>query len=206
MAPRLLFTGIGFLLGWMLKSDNACRIEKSRAEQKAEREFRRANIDPLTKAFNRRYMEAVLKEWWERAVEGRDSFSLLMIDLNRFKFINDHYGHPMGDRVLQAAAQTILNQTRPTDFLFRYGGDEFLILLPQTDSNRGLRLAKKLREEMNKLTFQGPNQTPFKADFSTGIIGYSSKMRSLQEMLDKLDHSLYLAKREPNHLRLTGSS
>lgn len=205
MGPILLFTGIGFLLGWILKSDNACRVEKIQVEQRAEREFRRAMVDPLTKAFNRRYMESVLKEWWDRSSQGPDSFSLLMIDLNQFKFINDHYGHHLGDRVLQETAQTLLSQTRPTDFLFRYGGDEFLILLPRTGFDRAIVLAKRLREEMEKLTFQGPDQTSFKADFSAGIIEYSPKMKSLGALLDQLDQSLYQAKREPTHLSFTGS-
>jgi diguanylate cyclase (GGDEF)-like protein len=196
----LLFIGLGILLGWMVNTDRRCRLARVRAEARAEEEFHRSIIDSLTQAYNRRYMDVVLEETWNLTRKGEGSFSLLMVDLDNFKSINDRYGHPVGDRVLQATAQTIFKQIRQTDLLFRYGGDEFLILLPQTRRDRAFCLAQRLRDEMAKLIFQEP--TVFKVDFSVGVVEYQSSFKSIQELLSKLDESLYLAKKKSSHVAL----
>lgn len=168
----LLMTGLGSLLGRLVDTDHRCRRARVEAEQRAETEFRRSITDPLTQAFNRRYLETLLKECWNLTQKGETFFSLLMIDLDHFKSINDHHGHLVGDRVLQITARTIMGQIRQNDLLFRYGGDEFLILLPQTRQDRALHLAKRLRDEMAKLSFKALDHSSFRTDFSVGVIEY----------------------------------
>jgi diguanylate cyclase (GGDEF)-like protein len=199
-AEIILFIGVGALLGWLVARDRSCKVEKTKAEERAEREFHSSITDPLTQAFNRRYMDVVVEERWNRAQKEGEVFSLLMIDLNNFKFINDHYGHLLGDRVLQLAVQSIFKQIRKTDFLFRYGGDEFLILIPEVSQEKALALAERLRNEIAKLTFWSEDHSAFKADFSIGVIQYHPAFKDLREMLNKLDESLYAAKKESTHI------
>jgi predicted signal transduction protein with EAL and GGDEF domain len=104
IAEMILFAGIGILLGWMVQTDRRCRMARIKAEERAEAEFRHSITDPLTQIFNRRFMDQVLKETWQEALKGKAGFSLLMIDLDHFKQINDHYGHPTVDQVLQTTA------------------------------------------------------------------------------------------------------
>ena len=196
LSEILLFTGVGTLLGWMVDHDRACRIKRYEAEERAEREFRRSITDPLTQAFNRRYMDKILGDFFTQTRRGGKSFSLLMIDLNGFKSINDHHGHLAGDQVLRSAVQTLFQHTRQTDFVFRYGGDEFVILLPETKQDFAFSLARRLKQEFGKLSFRNQENTPFRADFSIGIIEYQSDFTSVEEMLTKLDEALYQAKKE----------
>jgi diguanylate cyclase (GGDEF)-like protein len=202
IAEMIVFLAVGAVLGWRVDSDRKAREEKKKAEERAEAEFRRAITDPLTKAYNRHFMDPILEEFWEKAQAGEEPFSLLMVDLNKFKFINDNYGHLAGDRVLQATVQTIFGQVRKTDYVFRFGGDEFLVLLPETPQDRALELARKLREEMGKLTFHSQDHSPFKADFSVGVLDYRPDLKGIKEAINKLDESLYRAKNELDRVAL----
>lgn len=94
---------------------------------------RMARHDPLTGAFNRYALDELLEREASRSRRYGHAIGLLMIDINRFKEINDHFGHVMGDKVLQAVANVIRGSTRDSDFLIRYGGDEFLVVLPEAD-------------------------------------------------------------------------
>ncbi len=201
-AEIILFLGVGTLLGYLVDSDRRTKREKKKAEERAEVEHHHAITDSLTKAFNRRHLEKTLREFWEMARQGGAPFSLLMIDLNGLKSINDHYGHSVGDRVLQSTVQTIFNNCRKTDLVFRYGGDEFLLLLPMTPGSYSLALATRLREEIAKLTFRGPAKENFKADFSIGIIEFRPEFSSISEMLGKLDEALYRAKKDASRIAL----
>jgi len=204
VAEPILFVSLGLLVGFLADSERRAKYERNLAEERAKQEFQKAIQDPLTLAYNRRHLDKTLADFWKMAQEGGAPFSLLMIDLNNFKIVNDRFGHAMGDRVLQSTVQNIFNNTRKTDMVFRYGGDEFLLLLPMTRGEFALNLANRLREEFAKLTFRSSNRETFKADFSIGVIEYRPDFSSLHEMFLKLDEALYRAKKEVGKIALAG--
>ncbi|MFO1463215.1 MAG: GGDEF domain-containing protein [bacterium] len=204
IAEPILFVVLGTMLGLLVDSERHHKHERKLAEERAQQEFQKAIQDPLTLAYNRRHLDKTLEEFWNMAREGGAPFSLLMIDLNNFKIINDRFGHAIGDRVLQSTVQNVFNNTRKTDMVFRYGGDEFLLLLPMTRGEIALNLANRLREEFSKLTFHGGDRETFKADFSIGVIEYRPDFASLHEMFVKLDEALYRAKKEVGRIALAG--
>lgn len=202
VAELALFLVLGGLVGVLVDTERRHRSAKLKAEEQAQEEFRRSITDPLTHAFNRRYMEQALKETWHSSASGHSNFSLLMIDLNRFKFINDNYGHLAGDRVLQAVVQTLFGHTREGDKVFRYGGDEFIVLLPKLKVDETLSLAKRLRNEFAKLEFKTQGQGTFRAEFSIGVLEYNSRFKTIHEMIHALDGALYKAKKENEKIAL----
>lgn len=196
-----LFLSIGTLVGWLVERERLFRDRSFRAESQARKAYRKSILDPLTHAFNRRFMEKILRTFWRAAREENKSFSLLMMDLNNFKKINDEHGHPAGDRVLRSTVETIRNHVRKDDFVCRYGGDEFLIILPGCNQKQALALAKRLRHEFSKLTFSHL-RSPFKADFSIGILEYRQEIPDMTAMMQQLDDALYQAKREGSQIVL----
>ena len=131
------------------------RLNRGLRKQAAELERRRAAVellsrtDPLTGIANRREADDRLRELVAKAEAGAPGPSCLMIDLDHFKAINDTHGHPVGDVVLREAANTFAECLRPTDLLARIGGEEFLVLLPETALKRAVELADRLRSELN---------------------------------------------------------
>lgn len=196
IADGLMLVGTGLLLGYLVDSDSRSKLARARAEERAETEHSQAITDPLTRCFNRRHMDQKLLEYWQRAKEEGKDFCLMMVDLNSFKEINDTHGHLIGDRVLQSTVKTIHENTRKNDLVFRFGGDEFLVILPKASESACSALARRLIEEMSKLTFYGEDRNPFKASFSVGVIAYRVDLKDMEEMLRKLDEALYRAKRE----------
>ncbi len=111
-----------------------------------------AESDGLTGIPNRRAFDQVLDQEWRRASRNANHLSLLMIDIDHFKFFNDNYGHLQGDHCLQAISQQMSDALqRPADFLARYGGEEFAAVLPETDSSGATHIAKELRKAVQKL-------------------------------------------------------
>ena len=104
-----------------------------------------AVTDPLTGLYNRRLFEEYFEKELNRSLRYNHKLTLILLDLHRFKAINDRFGHPEGDRLLQAAANALQNSLRVSDYAFRIGGDEFALLLPQTDTEQAATLARRLR-------------------------------------------------------------
>lgn len=198
-----LFVIIGVLLGALVDSRQEARQGRFTAERRAESNYQKSILDPLTHAYNRAFMHKMLQSHFDDALQHGHTFSLLMLDLNHFKNINDRHGHPAGDRVLQSTVQTIVNQVRKTDLICRYGGDEFMVILPNCKENQALDLALRLRHEMAKVVFSNV-KGPFKADFSIGVVGFRKEFQTLSKMLAKLDEALYRAKREESCVAKAG--
>jgi diguanylate cyclase (GGDEF)-like protein len=203
IAEIFLFVGVGCLLGRLRDIRERAPSAQIRDERRAEDRYRKSIMDPLTHAYNRNFMQKMLQSHFEDAQQHGHIFSLLMLDLNRFKTINDRHGHPAGDRVLQSTVQTIVNQVRKTDLICRFGGDEFLVILPNCKENQAVDLALRLRHEMAKVTFSNV-RGPFKADFSVGVVGFRKEYESLTKMLAKLDEVLNRAKREESCVAKAG--
>ena len=136
-----IYDGNGTVIGGVeVFSENTTKmaaIEKALAMEQL------ALIDPLTGAGNRRYAESILREQEELFRRENDQFAILFVDLDHFKAINDDFGHDTGDSVLQTVARTLGSNLRSFDFLGRWGGEEFLIVLPKADVGRAQTVAKR---------------------------------------------------------------
>ncbi len=148
-------------------------------------------IDPLTQVYNRSFMNQAIEDEMARCSRYGKKFSIVILDLDYFKDINDTYGHPAGDVVLKKAAQIFKNHVRQSDSVFRYGGEEFLIILSETDIEGAAVVADKIRNLISKADFKGVGR---QVTLSAGVAecnGYSTR----ETLLDKVDKALYEAKK-----------
>jgi diguanylate cyclase (GGDEF)-like protein len=148
--------------------------------------------DHLTKLFNRRYFDITLSKEMRRAIRYKKTLSVTMIDLDNFKKINDTYGHVFGDLVLENFASTILRITRQEDIVCRYGGEEFVILLPEVNAGGAMCLFKRIRENLRSIPLFAEKHITF----SAGIACYPDHLtdENPQSIVLAADHALYQAK------------
>lgn len=153
-----------------------------------------ARHDQLTGAFNRYALDEILSREMARAERYQHPIGFLMIDINRFKEVNDRFGHQMGDRVLQTVAEILLQQTRASDFVFRYGGDEFLVVLPETNGETE-HVLQRIRAEVAQRNEANP-LLDFPVTLAIGEIHRDEETSlSLDEILAELDRRMYEDKR-----------
>jgi len=155
-----------------------------------------ATTDPLTKIYNRRYMNEFLTKETERSRRGQKRFAVILADVDDFKKINDTYGHMCGDVVLQAIVSGMINDTREYDILGRYGGEEFLIIMPEIEKQAAVDVADRIRRniEAHKIELKEGERVAVTASF--GIAGYAEDGSSPDDLLIKADERLYKAKWE----------
>jgi diguanylate cyclase (GGDEF)-like protein/putative nucleotidyltransferase with HDIG domain/PAS domain S-box-containing protein len=151
---------------------------------------RLATRDPLTNCLNRRAFFEKGEEILRAGERYEYPVSIVMLDVDHFKKVNDDHGHAMGDEVLQRVGITMLNTSRETDLVCRYGGEEFCILMPHIDMTKAAEAAERLRIAIADLEFDELRVTS-----SFGVSDLSAGANDIQEMLDKADRSLYAAKR-----------
>jgi len=166
----------------------ATPIENSQLYAKAKQVSR---IDELTGLFNRRHFEERLKEEIARHSRHGDIFSLFLLDLDNFKTYNDIYGHPSGDKLLSQIAEIIRSSVRGADQAFRYGGDEFVAILPETATNDAYRVAERVREQI--ATEMEAKQITVTC--SIGLASYPSDGVIPGAIVTTADTALYYAKR-----------
>ncbi len=154
-----------------------------------------ALTDTLTDLPNRRHLDQRLKDEIERASRYEHTFALLMIDLDGFKGINDTFGHPIGDSVLKQVAAALRRTLRASDFLARYGGDEFSIILPETGLERAMHVAEKLRLALSSTRLHLPQETQRYLSGCMGIAIYPKDCQSAEDIFACADRRLYRAKR-----------
>ncbi|MFH1230377.1 MAG: sensor domain-containing diguanylate cyclase [Planctomycetota bacterium] len=163
--------------------------------------------DGLTDVYNRRYFENTLNEEFGRAVRYRRRLSLLLIDLDNFKTINDTYGHRQGDRILQEVAHLLQQHSRKIDSVCRYGGDEFAIILPETTLEGAYLKANNISQQIQNYRFTNltNHKKPFKLKVSIGISILSNDIKTADNMVVAADKLLFRAKDKKNYaLRGTG--
>lgn len=151
------------------------------------------NKDALTGLFNRRYFDSVLEVEIPRAARYRRPLALIIIDVDRFKSINDSYGHPAGDAVLSRVAALLLDRVRKSDVLFRVGGDELAVILPETSLVTAVQVAEACRRLIADATFE-LELTTLRVTASFGVAELQHGMEQPTELLQLADQSLYRAK------------
>ena len=152
-------------------------------------------IDPVTGIRNRQYFDDVFLQELRRAVRQRYDVSLLLMDIDHFKRVNDSYGHLAGDECLAGVAQAIDNMlNRPSDVVARYGGEEFVVVLPYVDEKRAVELAEQLREHIAAQTFKADGHD-LKISVSIGVAsGVPVELKDGRELISHADEALYRAK------------
>lgn len=150
-----------------------------------------ATLDGLTRLFQRRYFEAMAELEWKRVIRHKHPLSILMVDLDQFKSVNDTYGHDKGDLVLRKTAQILKSACREEDIVARYGGEEFIILLPETDLEGTRAVAQRIHEGIHKL-YVLPDRT---ITLSIGVASYpTSNVSDVNSLIKLADQALYQAK------------
>jgi diguanylate cyclase (GGDEF)-like protein len=145
--------------------------------------------DGLTGLLNYRAFSETLMTECERARRYQTTFSLMMIDVDHFKRVNDEHGHQAGDMVLSSLAGRFVSRLRKSDMVFRYGGEEFMVILPQTGLYKASGLAERLRAVVEKMTFPGD----LSITISAGVGQYQDG-RTPSDLVKQVDTGLYLAK------------
>jgi diguanylate cyclase (GGDEF)-like protein len=173
-------------------------------EQRSSRDaaIRLSTIDPLTTLFNRGFFFAALEREIARSARSGRGFCLLMMDLDELKAINDRLGHFHGDRVLSAVGKVVTDGVRRIDTAARYGGDEFVVLLPETDPTGAFVLAEKIRIGVNELALDLPDDT-VRPSMSLGVVSYPEDGSTADELMISADRAMYASKRAGKN-RVTG--
>jgi len=166
--------------------------ELQSAQEQLSKSQAKAMVDSLTKLPNRGAYDAYIEKEYQRYVRYGGNLSLIVCDVDKFKNINDSYGHQAGDKVLQLISRQVKKGTRQTDLLARYGGEEFVVILPNSDSQAALQVAEKIRQEVAKCPFHFKGQR-VQITLSCGVASFSEGM-SHEEVFERADKALYQAK------------
>jgi diguanylate cyclase (GGDEF)-like protein len=164
--------------------------------------IRLSTVDSLTSLFNRTFFFAALDREIARSARSGRGFCLLMMDLDELKAINDRLGHFTGDRVLRGVGAVITSGVRQIDTAARYGGDEFVVLLPETDPTGAYVLAEKIRIGVNAMPIELPAAAP-RPSLSIGVVAYPDDGRTADELIISADGAMYASKRAGKD-RVTG--
>lgn len=173
--------------------------EQRRARDAA---IRLSTIDPLTGLFNRTFFFAAIEREITRSARSGRGFCLLMMDLDELKLVNDRFGHFYGDRVLRGLGEVIISGVRRLDTAARYGGDEFVVLLPETDPTGAFVLAEKIRLGVRSMPLGLPTGSP-QPSLSVGVVSFPDDGRTVDELMISADGAMYASKRAGKD-RVTG--
>jgi diguanylate cyclase (GGDEF)-like protein len=154
------------------------------------------DTDHLTQLANRRHLMRTLNQEFQRSQRSAHAVSLIMIDIDHFKAINDTYGHQQGDLVLKIVAETFRDQVREYDLASRFGGEEFALVLPDTGPAKALQVAERIREAIQALRFSGSLE-PLRMTISLGVATFPNKaIRDIEDLIRVADDALYSAKHQ----------
>lgn len=153
-------------------------------------------IDQLTGLYNRRYMNNQLSLWMKRSSMGGTPLSVVSVDIDHFKKVNDVYGHEAGDRVLKEFAERIMANVRPKDIVCRPGGEEFLVIMPETGGDLACSAAERIRRAIAAETFDGGTRSAraLEVTVSAGVATFQGDEDTIADMMRRADDALYKAK------------
>lgn len=154
-----------------------------------------AMTDALTGLGNQHVFKIKIRWLFEMAKRYGRIFSVVVIDINEFKSINDTWGHSMGDLALKQFGETLSRTLRAVDIPLRYGGDEFVILLPESNEKEAYRAMDRLRDEVQATPLTSPDGKKMTLSFSLGIATYQNDLGSASELFEKADKEMYLNKK-----------
>ena len=154
-----------------------------------------AETDSVTGVYSHRHLQDRLRQESSRAARGRTPLSVLMVDLDDFKRVNDEHGHQAGDRVLRAIAGSLRGAVRGGDLVARYGGDEFVVLMPDTDADAAAVVAERARAAVAGLGHAMADGTEVHVSCSVGLATYPSEGKGGRELLRRADAAMYAEKR-----------
>jgi diguanylate cyclase len=174
-------TGLTNECGWLLGEIADRNLENATRE------------DPLTSLIERRFLAPIIQNEALLAQKTKTPFSVMMLDVDNFKSVNDIYGHQAGDSVLSIVGRTLKRSLRVTDYAFRYGGEEFLILMPETELSSAVRAAEKLMDKIRATEVRIDNGRLLKVTVSIGLAEYDGHP-DFEHMLKHADEKLYEAK------------
>ncbi len=158
---------------------------------------KRAIMDELTGIYNRRYLDEVLKEEFKSAVDNKAYLSLLMVDLDHFRQLNENHGHAIGDFILKSVIDVFKRNLRMGDVLARYGGDELAVILPRTDQSDAQKLAIRICEEVEHIQLPGNEMRGgSRVTTSQGLATYPKDAGTIETLKKAADQALYRAKAE----------
>lgn len=179
-----------------MANEAAMALENARLYEDARK---LADRDPLTGFYNHRFLHERLGEEVVRTQRARRPLSVLMLDLDDFKLVNDTFGHLFGDRVLTWTAELIRSTLRGSDIPARYGGDEFAIVLPETDRDEARAAAERILGAFREQSFQGEQRGPVPIGASIGVATYPADGRTATDLISAADQALYRVKRDGGH-------
>lgn len=153
-----------------------------------------SRTDDLTGLLNRRALVEKLEDEVRRAKRYRSKLALIICDIDYFKEVNDTYGHDVGDKFLQIVSNLLIKSLRSTDIIGRYGGDEFLVILPETLMEEAKETAERIRLSVENFELQGEDKDPVKITVSLGVAEFNIDKENINDLIKRADNALYMAK------------
>lgn len=204
VVPAVFFLGACFVL-----LVNVLSLETSRKLRRLTVFEQESITDPLTGIYNRRYLERRLADEIARATRYGMPLSVLLIDIDHFKRVNDIYGHQVGDLVLEGMAQLVATTLRTTDIVARYGGEEIMVIAPSTPVKTAASLAERLRKIVENASFEVPAEldcdiSALGVTVSIGVACFGRHAEDMPELIQNADKAMYRAKKEGRNRVVVG--
>ncbi len=188
--------GIDFITKPFKPKELLAKVKRELKLQEMQKELQLlAATDPMTKLYNRRYFTSASAHIFDLAKRHKNSVSLIMLDIDKFKSINDTYGHKTGDDVIVNLANILRKQQRKSDIICRFGGEEFLILLPNTTIKNAKIVAEKIRTNVKKASIYLNEEKSIQYSVSLGVSEVDAQNEpNIEEAIKRADSALYEAK------------
>jgi len=174
--------------------ENKVKIRTKKLQETQKKLMEQANRDPLTNLYNRRYFNEIIINLMQLSKRSKSDLSIMMIDIDDFKKVNDTYGHSVGDIVINKLADIFRKNTRTSDIIIRFGGEEFVIILPSTSTKYSKSICEKLRKavENNTISLEKNQEIKFTISIGLSLVGLDDN--SIDIALHKADEALYKSK------------